>query len=275
MIMKNKLGIIAGEGKFPLLIAKEAAAKGVEVFVLGVKNNTDITSFKDYAKKITVLKLGQLGAAINFLKENGVEQAVMAGRVQHVSIFSIMPDLRAAKTLAKVRDMRAKTILSAAINEFKKEGIEFLSSSLFLENCIPQKGILTKRKPTEEEQQNIDLGYKVSKTLAELDVGLTSVLADRAVIAVEGMEGTDNCIRRAGELSDAAGNKKSSLVVVKVARPKQDDRYDLPVIGKGTIRTMIEAGAKVISVEAGKTIILDIEEVVRLANKNNIVISVI
>jgi DUF1009 family protein len=273
----RKLGIIAGEGKFPVLIAREANAKGIKVYVLAVKGNTDVEAFKDLAEKLLVLKLGQLGAAINFLKENGVTQAVMAGRVQHVSIFNVIPDLRAAKTLALAKDMRPKTILSAAIEEFRKEGIEFASSALFLERFMPQKGLLTKRAPTEEEQESIDLGYKISKTLAGLDVGLTSVICDRAAIAVEGMEGTDNCIRRAAELykNSASSNKKASLVVVKVARPKQDDRYDLPVIGKGTMRTMAEAGAKVLALEAGKTLILDIDEVISLADAAGITIIVI
>ncbi|MDR0646403.1 MAG: UDP-2,3-diacylglucosamine diphosphatase LpxI [Elusimicrobiota bacterium] len=273
---RQKLGIIAGEGKFPLLIAKEAKAKGFLVYVLGVKGNADIEVFKDYAEKTVLLKLGQLGHAIDFLKENGITTAVMAGRVQHVSIFSVMPDLRAAKTLAKAKDMRPKTILSAAINEFKKEGIEFTSSAIFLERFIPAKGALTKRAPTQDERQSINLGYKISKTLAGLDVGLTSVICDRAAIAVEGMEGTDNCIKRAGELyKNSAANKKAAIVVVKVARPNQDDRYDLPVIGKGTIRVMIEAGAKALAIEADKTLVLDIEEVIDLANKNDIAITAI
>ena len=271
--LQGKLAIIAGEGKFPVLIAKEAASKGVEVFVLGVKGNTNLDDFKDYAKKTTLLKLGQLNAAINFMKENGVKQAVMAGRVQHINIFSVMPDMRAAKTLAKAKDMRPKTILCAAIEEFKQEGIEFLPSYLFLEKTMPPKGLLTKRAPTAEEQESIALGLKVSRALAAMDVGLTSVVCDRAVVAVEGMEGTDACIKRAGELSGKAkNNKNASLVVVKVARPNQDSRYDLPVVGKGTIRTMLEAGAKVLAIEADNTIVLDQEDVIALADKNDMVV---
>ena len=266
----SKLGIIAGEGKFPILIAKEAQAKGWEVFVICVKNNAKEEDFKPYSVKTTTLKIGQLGAALKFLKENAVEKTVMAGRVEHFNIFNLMPDLRAAKALASLRDMRAKSILEAAINEFKKEGIEFQSTSLFLGKFIPQKGLLTKRKPNEEEEKNIELGQKISKTLAALDVGLTSVICDKAVIAVEGMEGTDNCILRAGQIVAKNPGKNKFLTVVKVARPEQDDRYDLPIIGKGTIKAMIEARANILAVEAGKTIILDIEEVCALADKNNI-----
>ena len=273
--MKNKLGIIAGEGKFPVMIAKEARAKGVLVYVLGVKDNADMSAYESLAEKSIVLKVGQLGRAIDFMKENGVKEAVMAGRVQHTNIFNVMPDLRAAKVLAKAKDMRAKTILSAVMEEFKKEGIEFISTVLYLQRFMPQKGVLTKRAPTKDEQESIELGFKISKTLATLDVGLTSVICDRAALAVEGMEGTDNCIKRAGEIykTSQGANKKRATVVVKVARPKQDDRYDLPVIGKGTIKTMIEAGAKALAIEAGKTLILDLEEVVALADKNNITIA--
>lgn len=270
---KEKLGIIAGEGKFPINIAKEASQKGVEVCVICIKNNSYEKDFLPYTSAITTLKLGQMSKGINFFKQNGVTKALMAGRVQHVSIFSVMPDLRAAKLLAKLKDMRADTILSTAIAEFNKEGIEFISSASYLEKSIAKKGVLTKRQPTQEELNSIELGNKIAKTMSGLDVGLTCVVCDRAVLALEAMEGTDNCILRAGQIhSSAPVTKNESIVVVKVARPKQDDRYDLPVIGKGTIKSMIKAKAAVLAIEAEKTIILDIEEVCGLADKNNICI---
>ncbi len=271
--MKTNLGIIAGEGKFPVLIAREAKAKGMGVFIAGAVGNAKEEDFKDCADKFVYLKLGQLGGGIKFFKENDVTQAVMAGRVQHVNIFNVMPDLRAAKTLAALRDMRPASILKAVVNEFEKEGIKFAPSYLFLEKLLPKKGLLTKRAPSEIENESIALGYKTAKTLAELDAGLTCVICDRAVVALEGMEGTDNCILRAGDLYDKAkATKESSLVIVKVARPKQDDRYDLPVIGKGTIKTMCAAKAKVLAFEAGKTLILDLEEVVSMADKNGLTV---
>ncbi len=270
---KEKLGIIAGEGKFPINIAKEACQKGVEVYVICAKNNAYEKDFTPYAAAITTLKLGQMSKGINFFKEHGVKKALMAGRVQHISIFSIMPDLRTAKLLAKIKDMRADTILSTVITEFNKEGIEFISSASYIENSVAKKGVLTKRSPTQEEQESIELGHKIAKTMSGLDVGLTCVVCDRAVLALEAMEGTDNCILRAGEIRSCAPvTKGASIVVVKVARPKQDDRYDLPVIGKGTIKSMIKAKAAVLAIEAEKTIILDIEEVCGLADKNNICI---
>ena len=272
----QKLGIIAGEGKFPLLIAKKAKERGFDVFVICAKDNAVLEDFAPYASASTVLKLGQLGAAIKFFKENEVKRVVMAGRVKHINIFSVMPDLRAAKVLASVKDMRAESILGSTVGEFKKEGIEFAPSSLFLEEFIAKQGVLTKRAPTAEEEEDIALGFKVSKTLADLDVGLTCVVGNRAVVALEGMEGTDLCIKRAGEIyASSASAKAAALVVVKVARSKQDDRYDLPVIGKGTLKAMIDAKATTLAIEAGKTLMLDMEQVIELANANSIAIKAV
>ena len=270
--MTNKvLGIIAGEGKYPVLSAKGAKEEGWQVVVACVKGNAYEADFKPYSKAVTTLKLGQFTKCLEFLKQNGVTHVIMAGRVKHISIFSLMPDIRMAKVLASLRDKRAESLLGAAIAEFKKEGIEVLSSFSFLKNCTVNAGVLTKRIPSEEEKLNIDLGLKVAHTLASLDVGLTVVLSDKAVLAVEGMEGTDECIKRGGEIYKTAKSKeKHSLVIVKVARPKQDDRFDLPVIGKGTIKTMLKAGANVLAVEAGKTVVLDVEEVIEIADKNEI-----
>ena len=265
---KEKLGIIAGEGKFPINIAKEACQKGVEVYVICAKNNAYEKDFTPYAAAITTLKLGQMSKGINFFKEHGVKKALMAGRVQHISIFSIMPDLRTAKLLAKIKDMRADTILSTVITEFNKEGIEFISSASYIENSVAKKGVLTKRSPTQEEQESIELGHKIAKTMSGLDVGLTCIVCDRAVLALEAMEGTDNCILRAGEIRSCAPvTKGASIVVVKVARPKQDDRYDLPVIGKGTLNSMHKAGFSVLAFEADKTLVMDLDEVIALADK--------
>ena len=270
--MTNKiLGIIAGEGKYPVLTAQGAAQEGWAVAVACVKGNAAESDFKPYAKATATLKIGQLSKCIEFFKQNGVTHVIMAGRVKHINIFSLIPDMRMAKVLATLRDKRAESLLNAAIAEFKKDNLEVISSFSFLKNCTVKAGLLTKRAPTEEEKANIDLGLKVAHTLADLDVGLTAVLSDKAVLAVEGMEGTDECIKRGGEIYKTAKSKEShSLVIVKVARPKQDERFDLPVIGKGTVKTMVKAGANTLAVEAGKTVILDVEEVIEIADKNNI-----
>lgn len=268
--MTNKIGLIAGEGKMPVYIARNAHAKGVEVVVAGIKGNAFAQDYPT-ASVFKTLRLGQLGAAIRFFKEHGVSRVIMAGRVQHTSIFSnLMPDLRAAKALASLKNMQTKNILAGVINEFKKDGIEFASSASFLEDFLPPAGVLSARQPTPEEQKAIDFGFQTAKHLAALDIGLTCVVSQNAVIAVEGMEGTDRCIRRAGELVREGSGKKSAVAVVKVARPNQDDRYDLPVIGKGTIESVAQAGFHVLAFEAEKTLVMDLEEVVKLADQRHL-----
>lgn len=264
----KKIGLIAGEGKMPVYIAQKAAANGYEVYVAGAKGNAKEEDFKTCARVFRSFRLGQLGAGIRFFKEHGVTRVVMAGRVQHTSIFSnLMPDLRGAKFLASLKNMQTKNILSRVMDEFKKDGIEFENSALFLEDFMPQKGILSARTPTAEEQQAAAFGYKIAKAIAALDIGLTCVVSQNAVIAVEGMEGTDRCILRAGELYKNSAEKKSVVAVVKVARPDQDSRFDLPVIGKGTVESVRKAGFGVLAFEAGKTLVLDLEDVIKLADK--------
>lgn len=272
----NKIGLIAGEGKMPVYIAQKAKAKGVEVYVAGVKGNARGEDYRDVANAFVSLRLGQMGACIRFFKEHGVTRVLMAGRVQHTSIFAnLMPDLRGAKFLASLKNMQTKNILSRVIEEFKKDGIEFTNSALFLEDFMPQPGVLSARNPTEEENRVISFGYKTAKQIAAMDIGLTCVVSQNAVIAVEGMEGTDRCILRAGELYRESAEKKSAVAVVKVARPNQDDRYDLPVIGKGTLESLHKAGIGVLAFEAGKTLVLDLEEVIELADKYNICLAAV
>lgn len=267
----EKLGIIAGEGKMPVYIARQAAQKGVEVVVAGLKGNAREEDFRGVAAVYREMRLGQMGAGLKFFKQHGVCRVLMAGRVQHTSVFSnLMPDLRGAKFLASLKSMQTKHILSRVIEEFKKEGLEFVSSALYLEHFMPPKGVLSKRRPTAEEEQTVQYGFKIAKAIAALDIGLTCVVGQNAVIAVEGMEGTDACIARAGELYKKSAQKQNCTAVVKVARPNQDDRFDLPVVGKGTMQSLINAGFKVLAFEAEKTLVLDLEEVVELADKNNI-----
>ena len=272
----KKIGLIAGEGKMPVYIAQKAVSKGYEVYVAGAKGNAKEEDFKTCARVFQAFRLGQLGAGIRFFKEHGVTRVVMAGRVQHTSIFSnLMPDLRGAKFLASLKNMQTKTILSRIMDEFKKDGIEFENSALFLEDFMPQKGVLSSRTPTPEEQQAIAFGYKTAKAIAALDIGLTCVVSQNAVIAVEGMEGTDRCILRAGELYKNSAEKKSAVAVVKVARPDQDSRFDLPVIGKGTVESLRKAGIGVLAFEAEKTLVLDLENVIHLADKYGICLAAV
>lgn len=264
----NKIGLIAGEGKMPVYIAKKAVEKGYEVFVLGLRGNAREEDYKEYATRFQPIRIGQLGTGIEFFKNCGVSRFVMAGRVQHTSIFTnLMPDMRGAKFLSSLKSMQTKHILSRLIEEIQKDGLTCENSALFLEDFFPKKGVLSKRQPTEEEQKTIDYGYKIAKEIARLDIGLTCIVSQQAVIAVEGMEGTDRCILRAGELYKKAADKESSVAVVKVARPNQDNRYDLPVIGKGTLNSMHKAGFSVLAFEADKTLVMDLDEVIALADK--------
>lgn len=267
----EKLGIIAGEGKMPVYIARQAAQKGVEVVVAGLKGNAREEDFRGVAGVYKEMRLGQMGAGLQFFKQHGVRRVLMAGRVQHTSVFSnLMPDLRGAKFLASLKSMQTKHILSRVIEEFKKEGLEFVSSALYLEHFMPPKGILSKRQPTPQEEKTVQYGFKIAKAMAALDIGLTCVVGENAVIAVEAMEGTDACIARAGELYKKSAQKQNCVAVVKAARPNQDERFDLPVVGKGTMQSLINAGFKVLAFEAAKTLVLDLEEVVALADKNDI-----
>lgn len=266
--MNRKLGLLAGEGNMPIYIARNACERGYDVFVLGLKGNARQSDYNAYCKKFQFIRLGQLGTGIEFFKEHGVSDVVMAGRVQHTSIFTnLMPDKRGLTFLASLKSMQTKHILSRLIEECAQEGIHFQNSALFLEDFFPGKGVLSKRQPTEQEQQTIDYGFSIAKQIAALDIGLTCVVSQQAVIAVEGMEGTDRCITRAGELYKSSADKDACVAVVKVARPNQDNRYDLPVIGKTTLKRLHKAGFSILAFEAGKTLVMDPDEVVALANK--------
>ena len=253
----------------PVYIARNAVARGYDVYVLGLRGNAKESDYP-MCKAFKLIRMGQMGAGIDFCKTNGVRDLVIAGRVQHTSIFSnIVPDVRGAKFLTTLKSMQTSHILLRLIEELQKEGLEIKNSALFLEDFFPKKGVLSVRKPTEAEQKTIDYGFSIAKEIARLDIGLTCVVGEQAVIAVEGMEGTDNCIARAGELYRRAAEKPASIAVVKVARPQQDNRFDLPVIGKGTLKSMRKAGFSVLAFEAEKTLVMDLEEVVALADEWN------
>lgn len=254
--MSKKLGIIAGAGQFPVLVAEAAQRMGLEVVALGIAGVTD-PGLAKRVKRFEQYKLGQLTKPIEVLKAEGITQAVMAGKVAHASLFGgVLPDLRAMKLLARLKDKRTDTILAAVAEEFGKEGIELLPSHVFLKDLLAAPGVMTRRSPGPAEQADIDLGWKAAKALAGFDIGQSVVAGRGAIVAVEAMEGTDACVLRAGELARSQGSKLG-LVVVKVAKPKQDFRYDLPVIGLETLKTLSAAGATALAVEAGKTLIFD------------------
>ena len=277
------LGLIAGNGRFPFLLLDAARAEGHTVVVVAIKEETDPEMDQRAAADagITVhwLSLGELSRLIETFKKAGVTKAVMAGQVKHKQIFSsIRPDWRLAKLLLNLRTRSTDALLGAVAKVLADEGIELISSTSFLEPLLAQAGVLTQRAPDEEERRNIEYGLGVANALAGFDIGQTVVVAAQACVAVEAMEGTDATIERAGRLmrslddsahGDAAAEPSllaRKLTVIKVAKPNQDMRFDVPVIGISTVETMIRAGATCLSIEAGRTLLFDREALLARAN---------
>jgi UDP-2,3-diacylglucosamine hydrolase len=281
-----KLGLIAGNGRFPFLLLDAARAQGFAVTVAAIREETDpeINHRAAVDERITVhwLSLGELSRLIEVFHKEGVSMAVMAGQVKHKQIFSsIRPDWRLAKLLLNLRTRNTDMLLSAVAKVLSDEGIELISSTQFLEPLLAQEGALTEgiaggRAPSEDERRNIGYGLGVARALAGFDIGQTVVVAAQACVAVEAMEGTDAAIERAGLLMQSLDEEGSTLerrlTVVKVAKPNQDMRFDVPVIGIRTIETMVRAGASCLSVEAGRTLLFDSEALLRHAAEAGIAI---
>lgn len=261
-----KLGLIAGNGKFPFLVVEGAHKAGASVAVAAIREETD-PSIEKISDKLTWVGIGQLGKMLRFFKEEGVTQAIMAGQVKHVQIFSrAIPDVRMLKMLLRLPKRNTDALIGAVADELAAEGIELIDSTYFLQDHLPQKGTLSKREPDERERSDIEYGLEVAHEIARLDLGQTIVVRDRACVAIEAMEGTDRVIRRAGELV------RGKLTVVKIAKPDQDMRFDVPVVGVPTIETMIQSHATCLCLTAGKTLMFDREEMIRLANKHKIAV---
>ena len=261
-----KLGLIAGNGQFPFLVIDGAKRAGVEVAVAAIREETD-PQIERVAENVTWVGVGQLGKMLRFFKNEGVEKAIMAGQVKHVQIFSSsIPDLRMVKMLLRLPRKNTDALIGAVANELASEGIELIDSTHFLKDHLPPAGVLSKRAPDEREQANIEYGLEVAHEIARLDLGQTIVVRDQACVAIEAMEGTDAVIRRAGDLA------RGRLTVVKIAKPDQDMRFDVPVVGRSTIQTMIDAGATCLCLTAGKTLMFERDNACTLANKHKIAI---
>src|SRR3954469_24222041 len=259
-----RYGLIAGNGKFPFLVAEGARRAGVQLAVAAIKEETD-PAIERVAERVTWVGIGQLGRMIRFFKREGVEKAIMAGQGKHVQIFSgALPDLRMLKMLVSLPRRNTDALIGGVARELAREGIELIDSTYFLQDHLPQAGTLTRRLPDERERGDIEYGLEVAREIARLDLGQTIVVRARACVAIEAMEGTDATVRRAGELA------RGRLTVVKVAKPGQDMRFDVPVVGTPTIQAMIEAGATCLCITAGKTLMFDREEMLRLANEMRI-----
>jgi DUF1009 family protein len=290
-----KLGLIAGNGRFPFLLLDAARAQGLSVVVAAIREETDpeINHRAAGDSRITVywLSLGELSRLIEVFRKEGVSQAVMAGQVKHKQIFSsIRPDWRLAKLVLNLRTRNTDMLLGAVAKVLGDEGIELISSTSFLEPLLAEEGVLTDRAPDEEERKNIEYGLSVARAVAGFDIGQTVVVAAQACVAVEAMEGTDAAIERAGLLMrslengaegsasmendapDSATTLERRLTVVKVAKPNQDMRFDVPVIGVATVEAMIRAGASCLSIEAGHTLLFDRAQVIERASHKGIAI---
>lgn len=261
-----KLGLIAGNGRFPFLLLEAARAEGHTVCVAAIKEETDAEMDRraaaDSGIAVHWLSLGELSKLIDTFHNEGVTKAVMAGQVKHKQIFSsIRPDWRLAKLLLNLRTRSTDMLLGAVARVLGDEGIELIGSTSFLEPLLAEEGVLTERAPDEEERKNIEYGLKVAQSVSGFDIGQTVVVAAQACVAVEAMEGTDAAIERAGKLMETmegdASTLERRLTVVKVAKPNQDMRFDVPVVGIGTIETMIRANASCLSVEAQRTLLFD------------------
>ena len=261
-----KFGLIAGNGRFPFLVLRGAHQSGAQMAVAAIHEETD-PEIESLADSVKWVGIGQLGRMIRFFKDEGVEKAIMAGQVKHVQIFSrAVPDARMLTVLLKLPRRNTDSLIGAIANELQSEGIELVDSTYFLQDDLPKPGVLTRRKPDKHEQEDIDYGLEIARGFAHLDLGQTIVVRGKACVAIEAMEGTDETIERAGNLV------KRKLTVVKLAKPNQDMRFDVPVVGIPTLTTMIKAGATCLCITAGKTLMFDRAEMIQLANQNKIVI---
>ncbi len=286
MTENAKLGLIAGNGRFPFLLLDAARAHGLTVVVAAIKEETDpeidARGAADPNIRVHWLSLGELSRLIETFQAEGVTRAVMAGQVKHKQIFAaIRPDWRLAKLLLNLRTRNTDMLLGAIAKVLSDEGIELIPSTAYLEPLLAKPGVLTQRAPTDAEQADIDYGRTLARNIAGFDIGQTVVIAAQACIAVEAMEGTDAAIARAGALfrtleEPATGSDTllaRSLTVVKVAKPKQDLRFDVPVIGLATIEAMRAAGATCLAIETGRTLIFDEAAVLAAANAAAIAIT--
>jgi DUF1009 family protein len=282
----QKLGLIAGNGRFPFLLLDAARAHSLTVIVAAINEETDpdinVRAAADPNIRVHWLSLGELSRLIETFRAEGVTRAVMAGQVKHKQIFSsIRPDWRLAKLLLNLRTRNTDMLLGAIAKVLSDEGIELISSTTYLEPLLARPGVLTARTPDEEEEKDIAYGRTVAQAIATYDLGQTVVIAAQACVAVEAMEGTDATIARAGELfrtleiaadTNLPSTLRRSLTVVKVAKPNQDMRFDVPVIGVATIRAMQAAGATCLAIEAGKTLLFDPAAVMTAADQAGIAV---
>jgi hypothetical protein len=260
------IGLIAGNGQFPLLFARSAREQGREVVAVAHEGET-LPELESLVREIHWIKLGQLGKIINIFKKAHVTEAVMAGGVAKTKLFSkARPDFKGLTLLTKIKHLKDDGVLRTVAAELEAEGITVQPSTLYLPDLLTQKGCHTKRKPTQQEEADIRFGFEAAKEVGRLDIGQTVVVRKKAVVALEAMEGTNECISRGGRLA------REDAVIVKVSKPGQDLRFDVPAVGLETIETMIKANARVLAVEAGNTLFFDFLKSIALADEHKITV---
>ncbi len=263
----QRWGLIAGNGKFPFLVLEAARSQGIDMAVIAIREEA-APELQGLAQRLHWVSLGELSRTIELLHQEGVTHAVMAGQVKHNKIFSaIRPDWRLAKLLFSLPRKNTDSLIGALARVLEDEGITLVDSTAFLQPLVPQPGVLTRRAPDEREAADIAYGREIAQQIAALDLGQTVVIRDRACVAVEAMEGTDETIARAARLAQGG-----PLVVVKVAKPRQDMRFDVPVAGLETVQAMRRANVTALAVDAGRTLILDLPKVIEAANAAGIAI---
>jgi len=260
-------GLIAGNGRFPFLVLEGARSQGIEMAVIALKEEAS-PELEQVAKRLHWVSLGELSKAIELMQREGVKRAVMAGQVKHNKIFSaIRPDWKLAKLLFSLPRKNTDSLIGAVAKVLEEEGIQLVDSTLFLKPLLPEAGVLTRRAPNEHEAADMEYGLVVARWLAGMDIGQTVVIADRACVAVEAMEGTDETIARAARFANG-----KPLVVVKVSKPQQDMRFDVPVVGLPTVKGMGEAGATALAIDASRTLLFDRIRLIETADAAGIAI---
>ena len=263
----EKIGILAGAGKLPVECARAASQLGYEVYAIGLLSETD-PQIADFAKNYQQISVGQLDAILNYLKENDLKKITMIGKVTKELLFNggVIPDARMLQLIMSLPDRKDDTIMLAFVRELAKEGMETFDQTALIRKLMPRRGTITSREPTDEEKADMDFGILIAKELGRLDIGQTAVVKNRAVMALEAIEGTDECIRRGGK------HANGGAVVAKVSKPEQDNRFDVPTVGRRTLEVMAEVGATALVIEADKTLLVDRENAVSFADEKGICI---
>ncbi len=263
----EQIGLIAGNGKFPILFAKAARAKGLKIIAAGIQGDTSWL-LRPFVDRLAWFKVGQLRNLFEYFQLNQVKRVIMAGQVNPKNLFdeTLELDGEFQVLISALKDRKADTIFSAVVDKLKAQGLELLDSTFLLKDYLASKGTLTRRGPSLVELGDIEFGRDIAKAMGSIDVGQTVVVKEKAILAIEAMEGTDQCIERGGKIA------QKNAVVVKMSKPSQDQRFDVPVVGPRTIKHMIRSHCRCLAIEAGKTLIIDREKCVKKANQAQICI---